>query len=145
MKKIVLILSVLAVVGIIAAALVWTFYVNKPHDDIEKATPAYSLSTEEIWKQFNSELKTADSLYTGKVIQLSGAVSRIDKNDTIVSVIFVMAADEMFGDKTISCQMYERHNEEAQSITPGTMLKIKGFCTGYNDTDLIFNKCSIIK
>lgn len=145
MKKIILIFGVLAVVGIIAAGIVWKFYVNKPHDDIEKATPSYSLSTEEIWKQFNAELKTADSLYTGKVIQLSGTVSRVDKNDTIVSVIFVMAADEMFGDKTISCQMYKRHNEEAQAITAGTPLKIKGFCTGYNDTDLIFNKCSIIK
>ncbi|MFZ4546180.1 MAG: OB-fold protein [Bacteroidales bacterium] len=145
MKKLVIILGILAVVGIIAAALVWKFYVNKPHDDIEKTEPAYSLSIEEIWRQYNSELKTADSLYTGKVIQLSGAVSRVDKNDTIVSVIFVMAADEMFGDKTISCQMYKRHNEEAQSITTGTVLKIKGFCTGYNDTDLIFNKCSIIK
>jgi len=145
MKKIVIVLGVLAVIGIIAAALVWKFYVNKPHDDIEKMDPAYSLSTEEIWKQFNVEYKTADSLYTGKVIQLSGTVSRVDKNDTIVSVIFVMAADEMFGDKTISCQMYKRHNEEAQTIAPGTLLKIKGFCTGYNDTDLIFNKCSIIK
>jgi len=145
MKKIVIVLGVIAVIGIIAAALVWKFYVNKPHDDIEKMNPAYSLSTEEIWKQFNAEFKTADSLYTGKVIQLSGTVSRVDKNDTIVSVIFVMAADEMFGDKTISCQMYKRHNEEAQTITPGTLLKIKGFCTGYNDTDLIFNKCSIIK
>ena len=132
-------------IGLFSSIWIYNNTINKPHDDIEKATPAYSFSTEEIWKQFNAELKTADSLYTGKVIQLSGTVSRVNKNDTIVSVIFVMAADEMFGDKTISCQMYKRHNEEAQAITAGTPLKIKGFCTGYNDTDLIFNKCSIIK
>ncbi len=145
MKKPVKIGIILSVTGVIAAALVWKFYVNKPHDDIDRATPAYSITTEEIWKQYNGNLKTADSVYTGKVIELTGELSRIDKNDSLVSVIFVMDADPMFGDKTISCQMYKKHNDEAASLATGTKVKIKGFCTGYNDTDIIFNKCSIVK
>jgi len=145
MKKLLKIGIILAITGVITAALVWKFYVNKPHDDIEKATPDYSMTTEEIWNQYNSNLKTADSIYTGKVIELSGNLSRIDKNDSMVSAIFVMAADPMFGDKTISCQMYKKHNDEAASLKAGNSVKIKGFCTGYNDTDIIFNKCSIIK
>ena len=145
MKKIVKIGIILAVIGVIAAAFIWKFYVNKPHDDIDKATPAYSMTTEEIWKSYNANLKTADSIYTGKVIEITGNLSRIDKNDSLVSVIFVMDADPMFGDKTISCQMYKKHNDEAASLVKGSSVKIKGFCTGYNDTDIIFNKCSIIK
>jgi hypothetical protein len=145
MKKLVKIGIILAITGVIAAALIWKFYVNKPHDDIDKASPAYSITTEEIWKNYNSNLKTADSIYTGKVIELTGNLSRVDKNDSLVSVIFVMDADPMFGDKTISCQMYKKHNDEAAALTTGTKVKIKGFCTGYNDTDIIFNKCSIIK
>jgi hypothetical protein len=145
MKKLLKIGLVLSVIGIIAAVLVWKFYINKPHEDIDNATPAYSLSTEEIWKQYTSDLKNADSLYTGKVIELSGSLSGVYKNDSLVSVIFVMAADSMFGDKTIGCQMYKKHNVEAAALAVGAKVKIKGFCTGYNDTDLIFNKCSIIK
>jgi len=107
MKKLVRVGLILAAIGLVAAALVWEFYVNKPHDDIEKATPAYSMATEEIWNQYNTNRKVADSLYNNKVIELSGSLSRIDKNDSLVSVIFVMAADSMFGDKTIACQMYK--------------------------------------
>lgn len=145
MKKLFKIALILAAVGLIAAALVWKFYVNKPHEDIDSATPAYTLATEEIWKQYNEDPATADSLYTGQVIELKGSLSRVDKNDSVVSVIFVMAADSMFGDKTISCQMYQKHNDEAAALAAGSQVKIKGYCTGYNDPDIKFNKCSIVK
>jgi hypothetical protein len=145
MEKILRIAVVLAVIGVVAAALVWKFYVNKPHEDIDNAIPAYTMATEEIWQKYNSDLKTADSLYTGKVIELTGNLSRIDKNDSLVSVIFVMAADSMFGDKTISCLMYKKHNGEATALAVGTKVKIKGFCSGYNDPDIKFSKCSIVK
>jgi hypothetical protein len=145
MKKILRIAVILALIGVIAAALVWKFYINKPHEDIDNAIPAYTMTTQEIWQKYNSDLKTADSLYTGKVIELTGNLSRIDKNDSLVSVIFVMAADSMFGDKTISCQMYKKHNNEVTSLATGTKVKIKGFCSGYNDPDIKFSKCSIDK
>lgn len=145
MKKIFKYGLILGAIGLVTAALVWKFYVNKPHDDIEKATPAYSMATEEIWSKYNTDRKTADSLYNDQVIELTGSLSRVDKNDSLVSVIFVMAADSMFGDKTIACQMYKKHNDEAAALTTGTKVKIKGVCVGFDDTDIKFNKCSIIK
>lgn len=143
-KKLLTLAVVLSITGVIVAALVWKFYVNKEHEDIDAATPVFSLSTEELWKQYNDFPRNADSLYTGKVIEISGSLNRIDRNDSLVSLIFVMAADSMFGDKTISCQMYQKHNEEASALAPGTQVKIKGYCTGYNDPDIKFNKCSVV-
>ena len=145
MKKIFKIGLILLAVGLVASALVWKFYVNKPHDDIEKATPAFSIATEEIWSKYNTDRKTADSLYNNQVIEVTGNLSRIDKNDSLVSVVFVMAADSMFGDKTIACQMYKKHNDEAGALAIGEKVKIKGVCIGYDDTDIKFNKCSIVK
>lgn len=145
MKNLFKIVIVLAITGGIAAALVWKFYINKPHEDIDTATPAFTMSTQEIWQQFSDNIKSADSLYSGKVIVLSGNLSRIEKNDSLVSLIFVMAADSLFGDKTISCQMYQKHNGEATALLPGTPVKVKGICSGFNDPDIKFNKCSFVK
>lgn len=145
MKKIFKIGLIIAAVGLVAAVLVWKYYINKPQDDIEKASPAYSFSTEELWSKYNTERKISDSLYNNQVIEVTGNLSRIDKNDSLVSVIFVMDADSMFGDKTIACQMYKRHNTEAGSLAIGEKVKIKGVCIGYDDTDVKFNKCSIVK
>lgn len=144
-KKLFKLAVILAITGGLAAVLVWKFYINKQHEDIDTAKPVFSLTTEEIWEQYNDNPHNADSMYTGKVIQLSGSLSRIDKNDSLVSVVFVMAADSMFGDKTISCQMYLKHNDEAAALSPGTQVIIKGYCTGYNDPDIKFNKCSVVK
>ena len=136
---------ILGVIGLVAAALVWKFYVNKPHDDIEKSTPAYTMATEEIWKQYNADLKTSDSLYTGKVIELSGTLNRADKSDSLVYAVFVMEADSLFGDKSVRCEMLQKYNDETIAIASGTAVKIKGFCTGFDGTDIKFNKCSIVK
>jgi hypothetical protein len=145
MKKLFKIAILVIITGCIAAALTWKFYINKPHEDIDTATPAFMMSTQEIWKQFSDNIKSADSLYSGKVIVLSGNLSRIEKNDTLVSIIFVMAADSLFGNKTISCQMYQKHNGETSALLPGTPVKVKGLCSGYNDPDIKFNKCSLLK
>lgn len=145
MKNLLKIAVILLAVGIIAITLVWKLYVNKPHENIDEAMPSLSLTTEEIWKLYTDNPKMGDSLYTGKVIELTGSVSRIDKSDSLVSLIFVMDTDSMFGDKTISCQVYPKHNKEAATLIPGVWLKVKGVCIGYNDPDIKFNKCSIVK
>jgi len=145
MKKLLIIGLILSVTGLIVAALVWKFYVNKPHDDIEKALPSYSMTAEEIWKQYNINTATADSTYNGKVIELSGTLNRSDKSDSLVYVVFVMEADSLFGDKSVRCEMLHKYNDEAMAIAANAPVKIKGFCTGFDQTDIKFNKCSILK
>jgi hypothetical protein len=144
MKKLLKIAGILAVIGVIVAALVWKFYINKPHEDIENTTPAYSIATEEIWKQYNADIKTSDSLYTGKVIEITGKLNRTDKSDSLVYTVFVMEADSMFGDKSVRCEMLQKYNSEALALPKDASVKIKGFCTGFDQTDIKF-KCSIVK
>lgn len=145
MKKLFKIVLILAGLGIIAAALVWKFYVNKPHDDIEKQTPAYSLAANEIWAKYTTNATTADSLYNGQVIEITGILNRADKSDSLVYAIFVMEADSMFGDKSVRCEMLPKYNEETTSLPEGKEIKIKGYCTGFDQTDIKFNKCSLVK
>jgi hypothetical protein len=145
MNKWIKIIAIVAVIGLIAAFLVWKYYINKPHADIENTEAAYSLNAEELWKQYNQELKLSDSLYTGKVIEIAGNVSTIEKVDSLLYLVFVMEPDPDFGNKTIRCEMLAKHNEEAAALAPNTPVKIKGFCSGYDQTDIKITKCSIIK
>ena len=145
MKNWLKILIALVIIGIVAAALVYKFYINKPHADIEKATPVYAISAAELWEQYNTDLGVSDSLYTGQVIEITGNLSRTDQADTLVFAVFVMEADSMFGDKSIRCEMLSKFNEEARSIGAGTEVRFKGYCNGFDQTDIKFSKCSIIK
>lgn len=145
MTKWIKIIAILAVIGLIAVFLVWKFYINKPHADIENTPAAYSLNAQELWKQYNQELKLSDSLYTGKVVEITGNLSNVEKADTLVYIVFVMEPDPDFGNKTIRCEMLPKYNEEATSLAPNSTVKVKGFCSGYDQTDIKITKCSIIK
>lgn len=144
MKKLLKIGLILVITGLVTATLVWKFYVNKPHDDIEKATPTYFMSAEELWKQYTSNLRTSDSTYTGKVIEITGTLNRTEKTDSLVYAVFVMEIDSMFGNKSVRCEMLKKYNSGTSAIASGTSIKIKGYCTGFDQTDIKFNKCSII-
>jgi len=144
MNKLLKIALIVAAIGLVAAALVWKFYVNKPHQDIENAAPAYSMTAEEIWKQFTTDEQKSGLTYNDKVIELTGIVGRVADHDSLVTVAFIMEADSMFGDKSISCEMLKKYNDEAKALSKGSTVKIKGYCAGFIG-DLKLNKCSIVK
>lgn len=144
MNKYLKITLIIAAFGLVAAALVWKFYINKPHQNIENATPDFSMTTEELWKQFTTDEQKAGHMYNDKVIELTGTVGRLIDNDSVVSVAFIMEADSMFGDKSISCEMLKKYNDEAKALSKGSSVIIKGYCAGFIG-DIKFNKCSIVK
>jgi hypothetical protein len=143
MKKWMKIIGVLAVIGILAAAYVWFFVYNKPHRDYEKAKPDHILAAEQLFNQYRIDKVMADSLYTGMVLQLNGQLDKVESRDSIVVAIFVFDKG-MFGDEGVRCFMLPNHFAGLGDYGKGSEIIIKGYCTGYNDTDVILEKSSIV-
>lgn len=143
MKKWIKIILVLAALGIIAALLVYKFYINKGHPDFEKLPAEYSVSASDLYKSYLSNKDSSDKIFNGKVIEINGAISSVELIDSLVIATFVFNQGD-FGDEGIRCTMLEKYKEETQKLMPGTEIKIKGFCSGYNDTDVILEKASIV-
>ena len=131
-------------VGIIIGILGYFFVYNKPHRDFEKASPDFNLSTFELFDAYISDRNMAETKFNGKVIQLKGTVQKIERVDSIIIAVFVFQ-EGLFGDEGIRCTMLPKFNDEILKVIPETNVIIKGFCTGYNDTDVILEKCSLIK
>lgn len=144
MKKWIKIIGILALLGILAAVLIWFFYVNKPHRDYENADPDQIVAAEQMFTQFRSNKLMADSLYTGKVVQISGPIRKVETNDSIVVAIFIFDQG-MFGDEGIRCWMLPNQHAGLKDYKVNSIITIKGYCTGYNDTDIIIEKSSIVK
>lgn len=144
MKKWMKIIGSLAVIGILAALYVWFFVYNKPHRDFEKATPDHIIEAKMLFNQYRQDKMLADSLYTGSVVQINGALSKVETDDTTKIVVFAFEQG-MFGDEGIRCILLQNQNKLIQGYESKDMITIKGYCTGYNDTDVIIEKASIIK
>jgi hypothetical protein len=133
----------LALVGITAAFLIYHFVINKPHPDYEKIKPEYTLDAGAFYNEFKTSKENASKLYNGKVIEITGKLSRMENVDTLTIAVFVFSQG-MFGDEGIRCTMSKKFSEEAKKLKPDGIIRIKGYCSGFGDSDVIMEHCSLI-
>ncbi len=143
-KKWILVLGSLTIVGIIAAILIYVFVYNKPHPDYIKAKTDFSISATELFVEFQSDTQAANEKYNGKVLAVKGSLSSVETTD--MQTIAVFAIEEgLFGDEGIRMSMLTEYSDKVSQYTPGGEITIKGYCSGYNETDVIMEHCSIIE
>ena len=142
MKKLLKIGGILAVVGILAGAYIWFFVYNKPHRDYEKATADYVVTAGECYQKYAGG-NPVECEYTGKVLEISGKPSLVEQSDSLVVLAFVFN-EGMFGDEGIRCTMLPNYNNTALALNIDLGVTVKGFCSGYNGTDVILEQCSIV-
>ena len=133
----------LAIAGIVAAFLIYHFVINKPQPDFEKIKPVYTLDAGTFYNEFKTTRENASKLYNGKVIEISGKLSRVESADTLTIAVFIFSKG-MFGDEGIRCVMLKKYSEDAKKLKPDGTIRIKGYCTGFNETDVIIEHCSLI-
>ncbi len=133
----------LVLIGIIAAGLGYKFIYNKPHKDYAKARADFSLTSQELFAEYQNDRQVAEHKFNGKVVEISGLLNNVETPESMTIAVFAIQ-DGMFGDEGIRCTMLP---DFAENITPlvGKEVMIKGYCTGYNDTDVILEKCSVIE
>ncbi|VAW30000.1 hypothetical protein MNBD_BACTEROID07-452 [hydrothermal vent metagenome] len=140
MKKGIKITGVLFLVAVMAVAYVWFFVYNKPHRNFEKAKPVIVESARQSYQNFKADPRAAEA---GKVIEIHGVPSGIEHSDSLVVVVFAFQKG-MFGNEGVRCTVLPDFRKEAATLSLRDTVYIKGFCSGYNGTDVILEDCSII-
>ena len=145
MNKWLKILLSLFALGILVAAFGW-WYVHRPAKGAGERDADFTLSTQQIIKEFKDSSTTADKKYQGKNIQLSGKVSSIEKGEqNSVSVFF------KDGDFLITCSFSGEDAKAVQDLKEGSPLTLKGLYKNFSKDDLMgemqvaFNPCSVVK
>ena len=144
MKTWLKILLALFIVGLIALFLGYKFIYNKPHPDFENIKPAYSVVAADFYSAFKSNKTESGKKYNGQVVELNGTLRKIETSDSTITVVFVFNQG-MFGDEGIRCSLLKKYNDDGKKLQSGTPVKVKGYCTGFNDTDVILEQCCIVK
>jgi|LGVF01.1.fsa_nt_gb hypothetical protein len=137
MKKLILIFSVISVLVFIYA---YFFMYNKSHPDYASMNPDFSISAKMLYNDFSNDIE--GEKYLGKIIKINGVISDIEKSDSTLVIIFNFE-EGMFGDQGVRCSMILPSLDS--SLKLGSEIDLKGLCTGYNDTDVLLEYCTIIK
>lgn len=144
MKKWIRFTALLALVGITSAILGYVFVYNKPHPDFEKAKAEYSLPANALFEAYRENTNEASEKYNGRVIELSGSLSEIEKNGEMLIAVFVFE-EGVFGPEGIRINMLENQAGAFSEANIGQNITIKGYITGYNQSDVILEHGTIIE
>lgn len=134
----------LVILGAIGAWAGYTFIYNKAHTDFEKADTEYSLSAQEFFDDFRADPKVAGIKYTGKVIEINGKLSVLEDADDMLIAVFAFE-EGMFGSEGIRVSILPNHMEAIKKHTLTQNITLKGFCAGYNDSDVIIESGSVVR
>ena len=78
---------------------------------------------------------------TDNLIAVSGVVKGIEKDEKGAYTIILNGDSEL---STVTCQMDERHNDEAKDVKEGSTITVKGYCTGVL-MDVVLIRCAVDK
>ena len=138
--KIILGALIIIVIGVVSVLL----YINKPHPTYEKLKAEFTITPKAIYDEFKANSKATGLKYNGKMIELNGAISKIEASDSMVTVVFAFTQG-LFGDEGVRCTMLPKFQKNTRAFKQGDNIDLKGMCQGFNDTDVILEKCSLIK
>lgn len=144
MKRWMFIVTSILILGILGALLGYKFIYNKPHRNYETASVDYAISCEALFAEFINSRAEAENKYNGKVLEINGILSVVENPDSLSIVVFALQ-EGIFGDEGIRCTLLSNYRDKTKSLQAGDRVTIKGYCTGYNDTDIILEKCSLIQ
>lgn len=108
--------------------------INKPHRNVETAT-AVTVTAVKIAGDYEANEAEANKQYLDKVIEVTGVISGVSKNQKAETVIALTGSD-MSGLLCTIEGTFEKEFKIGDSIT------LKGICTGYL-TDVILVRCAV--
>ncbi len=125
----------------------WYAYIeyNRKNKDLTTVKTDLILDAFALIKAYEKDSATANKQYVDKIITVKGSVTNIDSDDNPV-VIFLGHADLM---SSVKCSMDSIYENHYKTIKTGSMVIIKGICTGgiVSDlglgTDVTLNRCVV--
>ena len=127
--------------GFLAAATGYYLYNKKPAD-VRTLQPELSVTANSLIAEFNTDETAANLKYLDKVVAVKGAIAeiKIDQNNGQVTVV-LDSGDPL---SAVTCSFYNEEMGAVQKLSKGTVVIIKGKCTG-KLMDVVLNNCSIVQ
>jgi len=127
MKKLVKITGALLLTGILVVLLIVIKMYNKPHKDIQGATPDVVITAGDLVQEFEMNEEGANENFLDRIIQVEGEVAAISTSNG--NSLITLNAPNAIG--TVVCNMDASQNKKVLGIEKGSVIQVRGVCTGF--------------
>jgi len=111
-----------------------------PENSVEKEKASYAVTSDELYTSFEENEATANDKFLGKVIELTGEVSSIEKTETGQLVILLSCSSPMGG---VRCAFESKQDAVIKKVSEGATFTIKGKCSGML-MEVVLDNCALL-
>jgi hypothetical protein len=140
---------IIAIIGFALAGGGWYAYseYTRKVKDLATVSAEVQISAAELISAFESNEGKANTSYLDKIIAVKGPVRSVEKNDQGHFTVILGEAGSL---SAVRCSMDSSHQEEVASLPEGSLVTMKGACTGFNademlGSDVILNRAVLQK
>jgi hypothetical protein len=139
MKKTILVLIAIIVLVVVAIAISRVF--KKSEVDAYRLKPEHELTVDKLIDAFDLDEASANSVFLDKVMLVEGEVVELDTSNPESPFLVLGSGHSLTG---VMCNFHPNHLEKLSSIQKGSIIKVKGICTGLL-MDIVLVKCVIVE
>lgn len=129
---------------VIIAGLAFYIYkeYNRTHKDTSKLKPDYEISASSLLTEFGSNETSSNKKYWDKVLRVEGSVKEVLQDD---KGFYSIVLGDTASLSSVRCSVDSSHGAEAVSLQKGSVIAVKGICTGYNADELLGSDVILVR
>ena len=124
--------------AIFAAVVTVILMYNKPHRSVADEKAAFILSASELVEAFSEDESAADSIYSGKIVEISGLLKEKIMSDG-AAILYIGDTSQMIG---VNCFLRDHQEDAYRALQVGKQVTVKGICNGLL-LDVVLDKCIV--
>lgn len=136
LKKNIASVVVLVVLGIIAVGSIDT---DTDTQKVQSQAPIYTISANQLYREYDSNEVAADEKYKGKVVIVSGAIQNIGKDIMGDAYIVIGGGGILDG---VQCMFTKGEQSSVSRLSKGQQVRVKGEVAGKMGNILV-KKCNL--
>jgi hypothetical protein len=117
--------------------------VKEPERAVEAPPgPAIRVSADDLYKAFDENVIAAEVKYKNKVLEVTGKVNKVLRNDVSKAVVELQVED---GIAIVICEFLAKDTQQLAVVKKGQEVVIRGKCLGQVDDIVTLSLCSVVK
>lgn len=131
----------LLVIGTAAGIYIYKEY-NRHHADTANLKAAYSVSATDLIKEFEGNEQASNKKYGDKVVRVEGVVKEVVKDE---KGFYFLALGDTASMSSVRCSIDSVHSNEAALVKQGTVIAIKGICSGFKADEMLGSDVMLVR
>lgn len=112
---------------------------NRENPDLSEAKADVTVTAKELTAKYNENEEAGNILYLNKVLQVSGTLASIEKDES-GAVTLMLEGNDMLS--SVSAQLDARRLADTNLVKRGQSVTVNGICTGVL-SDVVLIRCAV--